>query len=118
MSISQKINKMKDHDFDKRKEKNSAYGKAIAESIYNSGHRMDDNKVDMRELEIGDEIVFKVSVCGCKQRLRGIIKDFGCSKEDGRFFSVFVNEQSERLEIHEEDIEEDLRFWKGINNVD
>ncbi len=76
---------------------------------------MTDDKVDIRELDTGDEIVFRVSVCGCKQRLHGIIKDFGCSKEDGRFFSVFVNAQSELLDIHEEDIEEDMRFWKKIN---
>lgn len=90
----------------------TACGKAIAESIYKRGHQMADDKVDIRELEVGDEIVFRVSVCGCKQRLSGVIKDFGCSKEDGRFFSVFVNAQSELLEIHEEDMEEDLRFWK------
>ncbi len=69
----------------------------------------------MEHFEVGDEIVFKVSVCGCKQRIRGIVKDFGHSREDGMFYEVFVNDHSELLQIHEEDIEEDLCFWKGIN---
>ena len=73
---------------------------------------MKDAKVDILELEIGDEIVFNVNMCGYKQRLHGIIKDFGCSKDDGMFYRVFVNNESETLDINEEDIEEDLRFWK------
>jgi hypothetical protein len=66
----------------------------------------------MEHLEIGDEIVFKVSVCGCKQRIHGVVKDFGCSKEDGMFYQVYVNNETDLLSVHEEDVEVDRAFYR------
>ena len=61
----------------------------------------------MNNFKIGDNIVFNViNSFGLKQSINGIVQNFRCSKKDGMFYIVQVNENTQTLIINEKDLEE------------